>query len=124
MKLIMVNGGSIAHKAGSLITGGAFIIVSVPSASVKIDNNGVFRGPLQYTFSGGSSSGFDPGTITTTAPQSINPSAVKVKADGQSVVLEGDFGVMAAQGTIIGVPTPISGPVEVNSAGQNKVNAQ
>lgn len=124
MKLIMNQSGQLGHRVGSIITGGVFTIISQPSIKVKIDGAGVYRGPLQYVFAGGSSAGFDPGTVATTAPQVINPSAAKVKVDGLSVILEGDFGVLAAQGTVAGVPTPIAGQAEIASAGQTKVSAR
>jgi hypothetical protein len=79
---------------------------------------------LLYTFAGGNASGFDPGSVATTAPQTINPSAIKGKNNGQLVIREKDFGTMSAQGTVSGTPTAIAGPVEVAVAGQTKVKAE
>lgn len=121
---IMNQLGQINHGVGSPIMGGVFTIISQPSHTNKATGAGIYRGPLQYVFAGGSSTGYDPGTVATIAPQVINPTAVKTKADGQLVVRLGDFGTMAASGTIAGVPTPIVGPVEVSDAGQDKVKAQ
>lgn len=123
MALIMTANGQIGHGGGSVIQGGAFVVTSAPSTKVTVGGSGVYRGVLQYTFSGGSAAGFDPGTIATTAPQVINGTATKVTVDGQAPVLHGDVGVMAAQGTVSGVPSSVSGPVEVVNAGQTKVSA-
>lgn len=127
LKEIAVDGCTLTHKAGSLISGGVFTITSIPSIKVKADNKGVFETPLTYTFSGGNATGYIPGTIATTAPQSITSSAIKVKADGQLVMLINDFGTMSAFGTLNPPPpggtpnTPIAGLVEISDAGQAKV---
>jgi len=123
MKEIFTQAGSIAHKAGSPISGGAFTITSQPSLKVKA-GQGVYKTTLMYTFAGGNASGFIPGSIATTAPASINSTAQKVKADGALVMLKGDFGVMTCTGTLTsGVPGTIAGPVEINNAGQTKAQA-
>jgi hypothetical protein len=115
--------GAIGHAIGSLVSGGTFTIVSAPSIKNRADGGGIYRGPLQYTFAGGNASGFDPGSVATTVPQVIQPTAVKARADGQAVVRLGDSGVMAATGTVSGTPTAISGQVEVSDAGQDKVRS-
>lgn len=127
----IANGNcTLAHAAGSLISGGIFTIISIPSIKVNADGSGVFETPLQYTFSGGNSTGFIPGTIATIAPQSINATATKVNADGMLVMRVGDSGIMAAFGTLNPPPpggtpnTPISGNVEISDAGNTKVKAQ
>jgi hypothetical protein len=83
----------------------------------------VYRGPLVYTFVGGDAPGFDSGSVATVEPQQIDPTAVKVRADGQLVIRLGDSGEMGATGTSSGSPTPIVGFVEVVDAGQDKVRA-
>lgn len=122
LELVMVEGGALDHGAGSPISGGVFVITSVPSTKDKL-GAGIYKGPLQYTFSGGNASGFDSGSVATTAPQVINPTATKTKADGQEVIRLGDFGTMAAVGTVSGVSSAVSGPVEVSDAGQSKGRA-
>lgn len=121
---VMTTGGALAHGAGSTITGGVFVVTSAPSATVKAEGLFVYRGPLTYTFKGGSAPGCDAGTVATTAPQTITPTASKVKVDGALVVRIGDTGTMVATGTSSGSPVPVSGPVRVNDAGQTKVGAQ
>lgn len=124
MEAVMTTAGLIAHALGSVISGGTFTIISIPSATVRAEGQAVYRGPLRYTFAGGNSSGFDPGTVATTVPQIIQPTAVKVSADGLKVIRENDTGQMAAVGTVSGTPTAVVGPVEVSDAGQDKVQAE
>jgi len=121
LEFIAVSGCVLGHKLGSLITGGVFVIVSVPSIKV-LATAGVYETPLTFTFSGGSSAGFDAGSIA--GGGAIPATALKVLAEGLAVMREKDFVLMAAAGTIAGVPTPISGLVEIVSAGQTKVKAQ
>lgn len=119
LKLVMNADGTLGHGSGSPISGGAFVITSSPSTNVKASGKGVYRGNLQYTFSGGNATGFVAGTVETTATQSIPPTAVNVKADGSLVIREGDFATMNCEGELTGGGTgPVSGPVEVKTAGQ------
>jgi len=123
-ELIMNQSGKLGHGSGSAISGGVFSIVSAPSVKNKIENKGIFRGPLKFTFSGGNAAGFQPGTVATISPVDIPPTAVKTKADGFPVIRLGDSVVMACQGTSSTPPNPtagISGPAEVSDAGQSKV---
>jgi len=126
LKYIAVDGCTLAHKAGSTISGGVFTITSVPSTSVKAEDNGAYKTPLQYTFSGGNAPGCSPGSVATTAPQTISTTAQYVKADDTLVMLVDDFGTMTAQGTdpSTGAPVPVAGPVEISDAGQSTVEAQ
>jgi hypothetical protein len=121
---VMNLDGAIDHSDGSPISGGIFTIISQSSVKVKALGKGVYRGPLQYSFAGGDADGFDPGSVLTAAPQIINPTAVKTKADFLEVIRLGDFGVMTATGSVSGTPTPIAGQVEVVDAGQDKVKAK
>lgn len=125
MKLVMNENGQLGHASESAISGGVFKIISAPSVKGKAPTNaqGIYRGPLSYTFSGGSATGYDAGTIATLVPQVIAPTAVKSLLETLAVIREGDAGVMIAQGTVSGVPTAIAGGVEVVSAGQTKVQA-
>ena len=116
---IMNENGNIDHIDGSSISGGTFSIISTPSSKT-----GFYKGTLQYTFSGGSAEGFDDESIATLSPQSINPTAIYVKAENESIIRLGDSGTMVAQGTVEGTPTSITGPVEVSEAGQDKAKAQ
>jgi hypothetical protein len=123
-KKVAVQGCTLNHKAGSTIAGGIFTITSTPDTKAKCSNKGIYKTPLQYTFTGGNSPGFDPSSIATTAPQSITATSTKVKASNLFVMRLNDFGTMVAQGTIAGVLTPISGPVEISDAGQTKASAE
>lgn len=117
----MNSSGEIDHKTAT-VTGGTFIITSLPSVKVKAEGDGVYRGPLAWTFSGGSSTGFQSGTIT--GAGSILPTAIKVKADGSLVIrLEDDIEVTFAGTLTNGNPGTVVGSVEVSDAGQTKVKA-
>lgn len=120
---VMNGNGTLGHAAGSLVSGGVFTITSVPSLKVRADGKGIYRGPLQYTFSGGNASGFDSGSVATTVPQAIQPTAIKARADGLAVIRLGDSGQMAAIGTVSGTPTAIIGLVKISDAGQGVVRA-
>lgn len=128
LELIAVDGCTLAHSDGSLISGGVFKIISVPDVKTKAGGAGVFKTPLQFTFSGGNASGFVPGSVMTTAPVSIVATAAKVKAGGLLVMREGDSVLMNCIGTVNppppGVTAPVAGNVEISAAGQTKVKAQ
>lgn len=128
MTRVFTAAGSIEHGDGSLITGGIFTITVAPSIRVFISGSGVFRGTILYTFSGGSdltvpSPIFVAGSIATTVSQHIDPTAIKVKADGSFVIRDGDTALMECVGTLlVGGTSQISGPV-VCVAAQDKVSA-
>jgi hypothetical protein len=127
-ELVAVQGCTLAHGSGSLISGGVFTITSVPSIKVLAESKGVYKTPLTYTFTGGNAAGFVPGSIATLVPQTILATATKVLADGTLVMRAGDIGTMTAQGTTTpnppGTPGAIAGAVEISVAGQTKVLAK
>lgn len=123
-KEIAVQGCILNHKAGSIISVGTFTITSVPDTKAKCSNKGIFKTPLQYTFAGGNATGCDPGTVATTAPQSITATAIKTKASSILVMRLNDFGTMTATGTLSGVPVIVIGLVEISDAGQTKTKAE
>ena len=125
-KFIANSSCTLAHKAGSGVSGGVFVITSLPSLTVNADGSGVYTTPLTYTFSGGNFAGCVNGTVATLIPQTIAATAVKVKADGSFVMRVGDFGTMTAQGTKQVPPPPPGvlpavGAVEISDAGNTKV---
>jgi hypothetical protein len=127
LELIAVNGCTLAHAAGSLISGGAFVVSSVADTKAKAGGAGVFKTPLMFSFSGGNASGFVPGSVMTTAPASMPATAVKTKAAALAVMREGDSVLMNCVGTLpppTGGTAPIAGDVEISAAGQTKVRAQ
>jgi len=123
---IGVDGLTIAHSSGSPISSGSFVITSTPSVKVLADGKGVFSGPLTFTFSGGTATGFVSNSIN--GGGTINPTTVKVKADGSFVIREGDSGTLNGTGITLpdppGTAGPISGGVEITAANQAKVRAQ
>lgn len=124
-KLIAVLNCTLAHGAGSTISGGVFTVTSTPSVKVLAENKGAYKTPLTYTFAGGTATGFVPGSIATLVPQTIVATATTVLADGVLVMRVDDLGTMTAQGTTLpnppGTPGAIVGPVEISVAGQTKV---
>lgn len=124
MKDVMNSSGTIAHKSGSTITGGAFVITSTPSTKDKAGGLGVFPKEVAFSFSAGSAPGCDPGTVVSKPTiQKIPATATKSKTEGFPPVRLGDAVTMSAEGTSGGTPVAVSGPVEVSVAGQTKVKA-
>lgn len=117
---------TLAHAAGSLISGGTFTVTSTPDAKTKADGVGVHVSPLTFTFSGGDAEGFLTGTVS--GGGSIPATATKTKASGILVMRKGDVGTMACSGTVDPPATPttsaVSGNVEISAAGQSKAKAQ
>jgi len=122
---IAVIGCVIEHGSGSVITGGTFVITSTPSTKVKPGGLGAYKGTtIAFTFSGGSGGGCTDGTVTGSG--TISASALKVKAENQLVIREGDIGTMNWTGTNPSPPpTNLTGTsnVVISSAGQTKVKA-
>jgi hypothetical protein len=126
-ELIMNEDGQLGHGAGSTVTGGTFTVTSTPLVKEKASGKGIYHGPLTYSFAGGNYPGVVPGTARTVVDQTITPTAIKGKAEGLPVVREGDSGVMVGVGDNPAAPPPtlpISGPVEVINAGQNKASSE
>lgn len=124
-ELIAVDGCQLSHKSGSLISGGSFVITSVPSTNVKAMAKGIYTGPLAFTFSGGSAAGFVDGSVA--GGGSIPATSSEVAVGGLAVMREGDSVLMACVGTIpppTGGTGPVSGDVEISDAGQSEVKAE
>ncbi len=122
---IMNMAGKLDHIGGSPVTGGVFVVTSIPALKVSAVSNGVYAGELKYLFSGGSAPGFVSDSLATLSEQSISPTAVKARAEGELVIRLGDSGMMVASGTLTsGGAASVRVPVEVSDAGQDKVTAQ
>lgn len=121
MKEIAVQGATVGHSSGSVITGGTFSILTTPSIDVTITGKDVYRGTINIQCVGCSSGSFQipiaQGTITGTS--------MKVKANGQAVILKGDKGTISGTGTdpSTGATSEFSGSVEITDTVQNKVVA-
>ena len=127
LKAVMNVNGALGHAALSTVSSGVFSIISIPSTKSKAGGAGLYRDTLKYTFAGGDAVGFQSGTVTTTAAQSINPTALKSRDDGKLLIRLDDSGNMACEGvpTGGGPPSPVAGAiVEVADAGQEKLKAQ
>ena len=119
LKPIAVVGLTLAHGAGSVITGGVFTVISVPSVTVAAGGRKTYENEVKFMFSGGSAPGFKTGTIATETPQTIPTSAIKCRP----CTLEGDFVLMAAVGAVGNSTAAISGKVEISNAGQSVARA-
>ena len=141
LKLVVTAADNLSHVAGSTTSGGTFVISTPASLYTKIDNQGVYRGTLDFTFSLGNSSvvtdealgagAYTPGTVYGSG--SLDGSAQYVEDDGDALVLEGDSGSFSSlYGTYVptstGVPVP-NNPlsptdVEFSSVTQSSVHAE
>lgn len=122
MKNVAVVGCTVTLSPGT----GVAQITTQASLKVKADGKGVYFGPIDVAVSGYSDttitvSGSGSGTIT------IQPSAQKVKVEGDYVILEGDSGSamidgLAQEGSSqVAVQSNVTAKIEV--AGQIKVKA-
>ena len=122
MKNVAVVGCTVTLSPGT----GVAQITTQASLKVKADGKGVYCGPIDVSVSGYSDSvitvpGSGSGTIT------IQPSAQKVKVDGDYVILEGDSGSAMISGkaqvgqTQVDVQSKVTAKIEL--AGQSKVKA-
>ena len=122
MKNVAVVGCTVTLSPGE----GNKQITTQASLKVKADGKGVYFGPIDVAVSGYSDetitvSGSGSGTIT------IQPSAQKVKVEGEYVILEGDSGSALIDGKAqsgssqIDVQSEVTAKIEV--AGQVKVKA-
>lgn len=134
LKFIGVDGLTIDHGIGSTCSGGTFTITSIPSLKVKAGGKGVYRGTLNFTWSGGNCSGPVPNGIPGSASGngSINVTATKVKAEGQFVIRVDDTGTMSGSYTATNPAPPpptipgsfVNQPVKISNAGQDVVKAE
>ncbi len=106
---------------------GEITVMSQPSINVKADNNGVYRGPLQFTAANITAPGLGTATPGTLPIGIIQPSAMHSKSDNLAVIRVGDrvdglvsVGAMNQAGTST-VPCVITFSVEITDAGQTEV---
>ena len=122
MKNVAVVGCTVTLSPGE----GVAQITTQASLKVKADGKGVYFGPIDVAVSGYSDetitvSESGSGTIT------IQPSAQKVKVEGEYVILEGDSGSALIDGKAqsgtsqVDVQSNVTAKIEV--AGQVKVKA-
>lgn len=119
-EFLFTAAGQIIHSSGSTVSGGIFSISSSPSLKLLVNGQGVYRGPLTVSFSGGNMTGMTPGSVSGIG--SISPTSLKNKTESLYVLRNGDSGSLV--GTAIptaGPPAvPVSIPCECSSS-QNKV---
>jgi hypothetical protein len=126
LKEIAVEGLTISHSTGSNLSGGSFTITSTPSIKVKAEGKGIYRGTLNFSFSGGTYAGGV--SSSATGSGSINFTATKTKADGQFVLRKDDSGTVSGTYQVPppppGVTSPFTASVEISDANQTKVKAE
>ena len=122
MENVAVVGCTVTLSPGT----GVAQITTQASLKVKADGKGVYFGSIDVAVSGYSDTsitvtGSGSGTIT------IQPSAQKVKVEGEYVVLEGDSGTAVINGMAWSgqsqVPATSSVTAKIEVAGQIKVKA-
>jgi hypothetical protein len=126
VKNIMNTDGTLEHGDDSPISGGVFVFVALPSQKVSAAGKKIYSGPFDFIFAGGDADGFAAGSVVTTGPVTIQPTAEKVFADGQAVIRDEDFVLMNCIGVFDPPAVPATGPVAGNVvvvAGQQKVSA-
>ena len=121
-EFIAVEGLTIDHSSGSPVSGGTFTVTSSPSLKMNALGNGVYRGTLAFTFSGGTHSSGTPNSALGSG--TISFTATKNKIDNLFVLRVGDTGSMT--GTYVPPSTPpptvpFTSNVEITDAGQDKV---
>ena len=122
MKNVAVVGCTVTLSPGD----GNKQITTQASLKVKADGKGVYFGPIDVAVSGYSDS-----TITVSESGSgtitIQPSAQKVKVEGDYVILEGDSGTATINGMAWSGETQVEAQSDVTAkiefAGQVKVKA-
>ena len=102
---LFTEAGQIQHSVGSIISGGVFTITSLPSTKMKIQNNGVFRGDLNISFSGGNMPGMVPGSVSGSGI--ISPTAQKNKTENLFVIRNNDSGNLNGTAEPISPPPPV-----------------
>jgi hypothetical protein len=122
-ELVAVDGLSLVDDNVSNTTTVAVTPGYLPSEKVKAQGKGVYKKELQVTIASGSGIA---GSCVLVAPVNgkIDPTAIKVKAEGELVMREQDGATIDAQGqTPQGAPCNLSFNIRIDNAGQTKVRA-
>lgn len=123
-KLIAVDGCVIEPQG--IVSGGTLIISTIPSTKVKSSSSGAFSGGITFTVVGANATSYDPGTVVSITPITIEPLGLKSKVEGGIVNREDDINTATAPnmtGTIAGIPTPFFELFKITDAGQTKVKS-
>ena len=119
MSYLAVNGLTLMPEAPA--TGGTFVITSIPSTTVKVDNKGAFFGQLGFTVIGlvvGGLPQADPSPV----PGVIVGTGEHMKDNQQKAVLEGDSVTIVVNVTSGASVQPTSVTIKISAAGQTSVN--
>ncbi len=126
LEFIATLGATI--KVTSPSTTANCVITSLPSTKVKPSGSFVFRGPISISCSNGVQ-GVCGTSTPATGTGTINPTASKVKSDGQFVIRKGDGATIVMNGTQPNPPGPpiacvFNMDVEIDDPNNAKVRAQ
>lgn len=123
-KHVAVEGLTLTAQGIVTLGNGTLEIVSAPSAKMSAEGKGVYKAPLQFTLIGADATGFDPGTVATDGPASINASVETFSVEGALVIRVDDNNpTVKMTGTINGTPAKFIEPWKITSAGQSTVLA-
>lgn len=123
MKLVAVQGLTLAPQ-GIVTNGtGVLTITSTPSTKLKSEGNGAYIGTLQFTLTGANATGYDPGTVVTVGTATITATATKMTEGGFVMRVDDQNLTVSMTGTIGGTPTPFVEPWKITNAGQTKMSA-
>jgi hypothetical protein len=104
-------------------------ITSIPSTKVKAENKGIIKKELEFTILAGSGIVGSCVLVADLPLQTIDPTATKVKAEGELVMREQDSKVINATGQTVPpppppAPCPLVFQMRISDAGQTKVKGQ
>lgn len=120
MKPVAVEGMTIEYTVGTKIVS-ATAMLGPASRTVSVDGHGVYAGSLSIsvtnaTDGSGASAGTGAGVFV--------PGSSYCTADGEKVLLEGDWATIQVAGTKGGEPFSWTLTAKVKSAGQDSVTAE
>lgn len=123
-KFVAVDGLTIEPQGIVDIASGSLTVSTTPSQKVKVNGSGVYFGGIDVVVVGANATGYDPGTVVSIIPITIEPLSVSCKSDGDLVNREDDISVDTAPnmtGTISGTPTPFLEVFKITDPNQDNV---
>ena len=122
-EFLAVDGCTVAHSLGSMLSGGSFVITSLSSLKVKAGGSGVYKTPLTVSFTGGNFVGGVAGTAIGSG--TIMATATKNLVENLAPLRAGDSGTIVGTYTQTGSPpipgVPFSAQFEISNSGQTMV---
>jgi len=120
-ELWAVEGMTIDHSEGSAVSGGTFTVTPLLNPKVNVDGNGVYFGPIAFTFAGGLYND----TYAATGAGIFTGTSLKATDSGLKVLRLGDTADLVGGYIVPPNPVPVSftSKVEITDAGQEKVSS-